>query len=143
MAGFHPFRSLGREMRHVIKGTSIAHLDLRNRLLTAFTLTILVDIALTFVMYRLENGVKGSDISSLWDAFYFTTSQLTTIGTPMSNPITTQGQFVGLFMNIYAATIVSTIAGTFGAYFYHITDQRRKEKEAEEKAKSRQSDPRS
>ncbi|MCB1377293.1 MAG: hypothetical protein KDK89_02815 [Alphaproteobacteria bacterium] len=88
-------------------------------------LTFCVSIVMTLAMLAAERHHPDSDIHSLWDAFYFTVSQMTTLSSTMENPVTRVGQVVVLFMDIYAITVVSTLAGMFGAFFYHRTDERR------------------
>ncbi len=124
MAKFHLFQTVKTELDHLIHGVSIAHEDLRNRLATAITLSVVADLIMTIAFYFLERGAKGSDIDSIWDAFYYTTATLTTIGSSQSNPVTTGGEVLTLVADIYAVTVISTIAGMFGAYFYHRTNER-------------------
>ena len=112
-------------LRDLLSAASLPHADLRRRLSSMVALTFCVSIVMTLAMLAAERHHPDSDIHSLWDAFYFTVSQMTTLSSTMENPVTRVGQVVVLFMDIYAITVVSTLAGMFGAFFYHRTDERR------------------
>lgn len=116
--------SLLGAFRDVARGTSAPHADLRDRLIAAIVITLVVDIVAIGLIYSIEKGQSGGDIESLWDATYFTTAQLLTLSSAFSNPMTTAGQAICLLIDLYAITIVSTIAGMFGAFFYHRSVQR-------------------
>lgn len=124
------FRRFGSSIQEVLHGPSIPHVDLRNRLFTTFSFTVMVSGVATFALFLAERGHQESDIANLWDAFYFTVSQLSTLGSDMNNPVTTTGQIIVLLINVFAITVVSTLAGIFGAYFYHRTDQRHRAHQA-------------
>lgn len=112
------------DIREVAQGTEAPHADLRHRLTAAIVVTVLVDAIATLLIFWVEKGHAQSDIHSLWDAFYFTTAQLVTVGASFSNPVTMAGQALCLLIDLYAITIVSTIAGMFGAFFYHRSVQK-------------------
>lgn len=116
--------SLLADIREVAQGDNAPHADLRARLAGAIVITVLVDLLATLLIYAVEKGQKGGDIETLWDAFYFTTAQLVTMSASFANPVTVAGQILCLIIDIYAITIVSTIAGMFGAFFYHRSMQR-------------------
>lgn len=79
-------------------------------------------------MLFFEGNHPGSDIHNLWDSFFFTTSQLFTLSSSMANPVTRVGQATCMVLDLYAITVVSTVAGMFGAFFYHRSDERRRQK---------------
>jgi hypothetical protein len=51
------------------------------------TLTICVSVVMTLAMFMAERHHPDSEIHTLWDAFYFTVSQLTTLSSTMENPV--------------------------------------------------------
>lgn len=120
------FTHIHRGLRDLLRAKSHPHADLRRRLGSTITLTVLISAVATFAILAVEHSHPASDIHSLWDAFYFTVSQMTTLSSSMANPVTRAGQIIVLLVDIYAITIVSTLAGMFGAYFYHRTDERRR-----------------
>jgi hypothetical protein len=93
------------------------HQRLVARLLIAATLTLLVDLVCTLLMWRFEDGHVGSDIDSVGDALFFTTVQLLTVSSQMSNPVTTAGRFVDVLLEIWALFVVTAVAGSFAAFF--------------------------
>ena len=75
-------------------------------------------------MWLFENDVSRSEIHNLWDAFFFTTVQLLTVSSQMSVPTSTGGRIVDVFLELYAITVVTTLAGSWGAFFHHQTRKR-------------------
>ena len=112
------------DIADVLRAASPTHLHLRNRLSKALLITLLVDVLATTLMFVLESDAPASQLHSFWDAFYWTTSQLVTISSTMPNPVTGAGQAVCLFVNVYAITVVSTLAGMFSAFFYSRSSER-------------------
>ncbi len=121
------FRYLFRGILQVIRAETLAHADLRRRLSGIVVLTLLVAVAGTVSIFLIENGRPGTGIATLWDAFLFTASQLITLSSLTGNPATHAGQIIVLLVDIYALTVVSTVAGMFGAFFFHRSDERRRE----------------
>ncbi|MCC0057419.1 MAG: hypothetical protein H6883_14955, partial [Rhodobiaceae bacterium] len=105
------FSHLMTGLRDLAYARSVPHTDLRRRLTTTVVLTVFIDIAATALMLLVEREHPSSDIHTLWDAFYFTTTQMTTLSSPMANPVTGVGQLIVLALDVYAITIVSTLAG--------------------------------
>lgn len=115
----------------VLRAATLKHLHLRNRLLKAVLITLCVDLAGSAVMFLAERHAPGTQIHGPWDAIYWTTSQLTTLSAPLANPVSTLGQITALLLDIYAITVVSTLAGMFSAFFYHHEDAGRNEDSVE------------
>ncbi|WP_146747514.1 hypothetical protein [Halomonas elongata] len=112
------------EIWDVMRAASATHLHLRSRLMAVMQATIVVDIAASIAFFFLERNMPNTGIHSLWDAFYWTTSQLLTISSTMPNPVTTTGEIICLILDIYAITVVSTLAGMFSAFFYRRGEER-------------------
>jgi flagellar basal body-associated protein FliL len=106
-----------REMIAVVQGSSRTHAHLRRRLLTIFLVTAFFAVVSTLVVYLTEHGAKHGEIHSLFDAFLFSTSQLLTASS-VANPKTNAGKVLELLFDIYAITVVATLAGSFGAFFH-------------------------
>lgn len=115
-----------REVIAVVQGQTKTHTHLRRRLLTIFLATAFVSVICTLVVYFTERHARGSEIHSLFDAFLFSTSQLLTASS-VANPKTNLGKVLELFFDIWAITVVATLAGSFGAFFH----QRSKEMNGE------------
>jgi hypothetical protein len=101
----------------VASAKTSTHAHLRRRLLTIFFVTAVFAIACTILVYLTERHAHGTEIHNLFDAFLFSTSQLLTASS-VANPATNAGKVLELFFDIYAITVVATLAGSFGAFFH-------------------------
>lgn len=101
----------------MVQGQTKTHTHLRRRLLTIFLATAFIALISTLVVYFTERHVKGGEIHNLFDAFLFSTSQLLTASS-VANPKTNFGKVLELFFDIWAITVVATVAGSFGAFFH-------------------------
>jgi hypothetical protein len=106
-----------REVIAVVQGETQTHTHLRRRLLTIFLATALISVVCTLVVYFTERHAKSTEIHGLFDAFLFSTSQLLTASS-VANPTTNLGKVLELFFDIWAITVVATLAGSFGAFFH-------------------------
>jgi len=104
------------EIGKVFGGTTGEHSKLRRRLATALLMTVVVDAIGTTLIYVLEHGKKGSDISSVFESFFWATTQLLTVSSQIKNPVTTGGRIVDMLLELWAITIVATVAGSFAAF---------------------------
>jgi hypothetical protein len=110
------FADLGREFHRVARGTTEVHSRFRRRLLTTVLLTVVVDAIGSVLMYVLEHGEQGSQISSFFKSVFWVTTQLLTVSSQMPNPVTTGGRIVDIFLEAWAITVVATVAGSFAAF---------------------------
>lgn len=113
----HHVKNAHREMMAVVQGQSKTHTHLRRRLLTIFFATAVTSVIATLIVYFTESGAKGTEIHNLFDAFLFSTSQLLTASS-VAAPKTDFGKVLELFFDIWAITVVATVAGSFGAFFH-------------------------
>jgi hypothetical protein len=93
------------------------HRRLLARLTIALVLTLVVDAIGAGLVWYFEHGVKGGDIHGFGDAAFFATVQLLTVSSQIKNPLTTGGRVVDVFLEIWALFVVTTIAGSFAAFF--------------------------
>jgi drug/metabolite transporter (DMT)-like permease len=107
-----------------MRATSAPHAHLRGRLVAVGVVTALVAVLCAVLAYILERHGKQTEIHTLWDAFFWTSTQLLTVSSQLKNPVTTGGQILDIFMEAYAITVVATLAGSFGAFFHHRSQQR-------------------
>jgi hypothetical protein len=124
-----------RGIMAVARGKSRAHEHLRNRLLAIIWVTIALDIICTLIVFFSEHHASGTQIHNLWDAFLFSTSQLTTASS-VASPSTDVGKVLELFFDVYAITVVATLAGSFGAFFHKLSQEHEERCRAEEAAKA-------
>jgi hypothetical protein len=96
-----------------------AHRHLHDRVRMVLVATIVVDAVCALVAFLAERHVHGTGIHSIGTAGFWTTTQLLTVSSQMPNPLTTAGRVLDVGMEIYAMTAVTALAGMFGAFFHH------------------------
>lgn len=113
-----------RDVWDVMRAATPTHSHLRGRLISAMVVTLIVDVAGSAAMLAAERNAPASAITTFWDSLYWTTSQLTTISSTLPNPVTSWGEIVAVGLNVYAITVVATLAGMFSAFFYRRGEER-------------------
>ena len=93
------------------------HRRLLSRLLLVVILTLVVDAVGTAFVYAFEQNIKGTEIHTLFDAFFFTTVQLLTVSSQIKNPLTTAGRVIDIFLEIWAVVVVAGSAGAIASFF--------------------------
>jgi hypothetical protein len=93
------------------------HRRLVARLSIALGLTLLVDVIGSLLIWRFERHASGTEIHGLGDAFFFATVQLLTVSSQITNPLTTAGRIVDVFLEAWAIVVVTAAAGSFSAFF--------------------------
>ena len=111
-------RRLGREVRNVARADTASHLHLRERLTAVFTASLVLDLVAAVAIYFLERGKTQTGIHTFGDALFWTSAQLLTVSSQMPNPVTTGGKVIDLFLEFWAITAVTAVAGSFGAFFH-------------------------
>jgi hypothetical protein len=109
-------RDLGVELHKFARGATREHSKFRDRVATTLLATLAVDAIGTTLMYLFEHGKKHSDIGSVFQGFFWVTAQLLTVSSQMKNPVTTGGRIVDMFLELWAITVVATVAGSFAAF---------------------------
>ena len=108
----------------VLRATTQTHLHLRQRLVAIGLVTLAVAVGCTVLAYFLERHGAQTEIHTLWDAFFWASTQLLTVSSSIKNPVTTGGQALDLFMETYAITVVASLAGSFGSFFHKRSEER-------------------
>jgi hypothetical protein len=101
----------------VARASSRTHYHLRRRIFIIFGATAVFAVLSTLIVYLTERHAKGTEIHSLFDSFLFTASQLLT-GSSVANPSTDLGKVLELIFDLWAITVVASLAGSFGAFFH-------------------------
>jgi len=107
---------LRAELGRVIHGDGHEHDKFRRRLGTLILATALIDVVGTTLIYMLEHGKRGSAVNSVFESFFWVTTQLLTVSSQMPNPVTTGGRIVDIFLQMWAITVVATVAASFAAF---------------------------
>jgi hypothetical protein len=93
------------------------HRRLVSRLALALGLTLVVDVAGALLVWGLERHAQRTEIHNLGDAFFFSTVQLLTVSSQLKNPVTAAGRVVDVALEIWALVVVTSVAGSFAAFF--------------------------
>lgn len=99
-----------------MKAASPTHRRLRDLLVLVTVATIGVDLLFAIAAFLLERHAHGTEIDTFASAAFWTTTQLLTVSSQIQNPITPGGRILDIFMEIYAITIIATLAGAFGSF---------------------------
>src|SRR5690242_12370294 len=114
-----------REIGRVIRADTETHRHLRERLVAVAALSIVVDLVCAVLVFVFERHAAGSDVKTVGSALFFSSTQLLTVSSSMTNPLTTAGRVLNVAMEAYAITVVASLAGMFGAFFHRRSDERR------------------
>ena len=107
---------LVEELRRLVTWSE-RHRRLLARILLAFCLSVVVDLAGGLLMWALESGKKGSEIHGFGDAVFFCTVQILTVSSSLKNPITSGGKIVDIALEFWAVFVVTAIGGSFASFF--------------------------
>ena len=111
-----PRRTKG-EVASVLRGSSHTHRLLRSRLAFLCLSTLLIDALATVLMYLFEHAARGSGFDDLGGALFWVSAQLTTVSSQMPNPVTTPGRVVDIAIEIWAVSVVATVAASLASFF--------------------------
>jgi len=109
-------RSAVREGWAVLRGASATHLRLRDALVTIAVATIGVDLVCAIAAFLLERHTQQTEIHTFGSAIFWTTTQLLTVSSQIRNPISPGGRILDVAMEIYAITVIASLAGALGSF---------------------------
>jgi hypothetical protein len=113
-----PVREGSREALKVASGASATHRHLRSRLTFLFVATVVLDAIGSMLVFVFERHANGTEITTLGDSLFWTSTQLLTVSSQLPNPISTPGRVLDVFLQAYAISAVAILAGSFGAFFH-------------------------
>jgi hypothetical protein len=93
------------------------HRRLLARIIIAFCLSTAVDLVCAALMWSFESGLKGSEIHGFGDALFFSTAQILTVSSSLTNPVTHAGQIVDIALEFWSVFVVTVVAGSFASFF--------------------------
>jgi hypothetical protein len=114
-----PFGVLGsaaREFRDVLRAATPTHRRLRDHFVTIIVATVGVDLFCAVAAFLLERHARQTEVKTLGSAAFWTTTQLLTVSSQIKNPISVGGRILDVFMEIYAITVIATLAGAIGSF---------------------------
>jgi hypothetical protein len=93
------------------------HRRLVARLVIALGLTVLVLAVGSVLIFVFESGQKGGEIHGFGDAVFFTSVQLLSVSSSLTNPVTAVGKVVDVGLEVWAIFVVTAVAGSFASFF--------------------------
>ncbi len=104
------------EARDVLRAETPTHGRLRDRLVAVALVTVGVDVICAVLAFLFEHHQKQTQIKSLGSALFWTTTQMLTVSSNLQNPISFAGRVLDVVMEIYAITVIGSLAGALGAF---------------------------
>jgi hypothetical protein len=78
--------------------------------------TIGFDLLCAVLAFVFEHEAKQTQVTSFGSALFWTSTQLLTVSSSIQNPISTPGRLLDVAMEVYAITVVASLAGAMGAF---------------------------
>jgi hypothetical protein len=119
-----PFREWGREVHMLVRGRTPTHRHLRSRLAFLFVVTLALDAVASVLIFFFERHAPRTQISTLGDSLFWTSTQLLTVSSQLPNPISTPARVLDVFLQAWAISAVAILAGSFGAFFHRRGNER-------------------
>ena len=94
------------------------HRRLLARLVLVVIGTFIVDVAASIAMFFAERHASGTQIHTVWQAWFFVSSQLLTVSSSMANPISPLGRIIDLVLELWAVLVVAGSAGAIASFFH-------------------------
>ena len=104
------------ELQKVVRGGSPTHRRLRDRLVGIGVVTIGIDLICAALALLFERHHAHTQIMSFGTALFWTSTQLLTVSSQIQNPLSTAGRILDVAMEIYAISVVASLAGALGAF---------------------------
>jgi ABC-type phosphate/phosphonate transport system permease subunit len=111
-------REAWEDAMRVFHGESPTHTDLRDRLITITTLTVILDLIASVAILFLERHQHGTEITNFGDSVFWVTTQLLTVSSQIHNPFSTGARVIDVILEAWSIAIVATLAGSFAAFFH-------------------------
>jgi hypothetical protein len=108
----------GHELLSVARAATPTHEHLRARLTFILVATLVVDVVASGLILMFERHAPRTQITSLGDAVFWTSTQLLTVSSQLPNPISTPARVLDVCLQAYAISVVAALAGSFGAFFH-------------------------
>jgi len=83
---------------------------------TIILATVGIDLLCAIAAFLLERHSQQTEVKTFGSAVFWTTTQMLTVSSQIKNPISVGGRILDVFMEIYAITVIATLAGAFGSF---------------------------
>ncbi|HLJ02238.1 MAG TPA: hypothetical protein VKT31_02300 [Solirubrobacteraceae bacterium] len=104
------------EGRDVLRARTPTHSHLRDRLVAIAVVTVGVDLICAVLAFLAEQHQKQTQIKTLGSALFWTTTQMLTVSSNLQNPISFGGRVLDVVMEVYAITVIGSLAAALGAF---------------------------
>jgi hypothetical protein len=108
--------SAAREVFDVARASTATHRRLRDHLTAVVLATVGVDLLCALLAFLVERHAQETEIKTFGSALFWTTTQLLTVSSSIKNPVSTGGRVLDIFMEIWAITVIATLAGAIGSF---------------------------
>lgn len=109
-------REAAAEVRDIIRAETPTHGRLRDRLVAVALVTVGFDVVCAVLALLFERHQQQTQINSFGSALFWTSTQLLTVSSSVQNPISFMGRVLDVVMEIYAITVIASLAGALGAF---------------------------
>ena len=93
------------------------HRRLAARLIIAVSLSVIILAVGSVLILISESGKKGGEIHGFGDAVFFTSVQLLSVSSSLTNPVTAAGKVIDVALEAWAIFVVTAVAGSFASFF--------------------------
>jgi hypothetical protein len=108
--------SAARELRDVLRAATPTHRRFRDHLTVVLIVTVGIDLIFAGLAFVFERHSAQTEVKTFGGALFWTTTQLLTVSSSLKNPISTGGRILDVLMEIYAITVIATLAGSVGTF---------------------------
>ncbi len=109
-------RRAALEAYHVARATTATHRRLRDHLTAIVVATLGVDLICALIAFLTERHAQQTEVKSFGGALFWTSTQLLTVSSSVKNPISSGARVLDVFMEIWAITVIATLAGAMGSF---------------------------
>ena len=109
-------RHTAAEVREVLRAGTPTHSRLRDRLVALALAPVGFDLVCAVLAFLFEHDQHQTQIKSLGSALFWTSTQMLTVSSNIQNPISFPGRVLDVVMEIYAITVIGSLAGALGAF---------------------------
>ena len=99
---------------------AVAKERFRARIARLAVVSVAVNAVAAVLAYVFERGAPH-EFASVWDALFWTTTQLLTVSSSLPNPEHTATKFLDVVLELYAIVVVTSLAATFTDALHHRT----------------------
>jgi hypothetical protein len=99
---------------------TVAKERFRARIVRLALASVVVDLVAAVLAYIAERGASH-EFASVWEALFWTTTQLLTVSSQLPNPENTATKLLDVMLELYAIVVVTSLAATFTDALHHRT----------------------